>query len=95
MTDALGNTIKVGGLYGYSHRSNGVCTVIIGNVTKMNKESVTLEIVHRGKAVYSHDIEEDKIVKPTSSVASNTLFPLESSDVVWVANKAKNLLLDK
>ena len=34
MTDALGNKIEIDHLYGYSHRANDICTVLIGQAKK-------------------------------------------------------------
>ena len=82
--DAMGNEIVIGQLYGYSRRSNGYVVVVIGEVTKINKESVRLMALHRGKALYQDKIAEDDFHKATHiSVSSNTLFPINSSEVAW------------
>lgn len=92
MTDALGNKIEIGKLYGYSNRSNGVVTIVIGHAEKTNDSSVTLRVVKRGKSIYNNDIKEDK-GRMTSSVSGNSLFPLQSDKTFWIVNEAKELLM--
>lgn len=94
MTDALGNDIVIGNIYGYSNRSNGHVTVVIGTAKNITaKGNITLDIVHRGSAVYQHDIATDTErykgyhQQPHVSVSSNSLFPLTSSDVKWGPSK--------
>lgn len=93
MTDALGNEIVIDKLYGYSNRANGVVTVIIGTAKKINKSSVTINIVKRGTSVYQDNIKEESFDRPITSCSSNSLFPLQTEEVSWDVNEAKDLLI--
>ena len=96
MTDALGQEIVIGNIYGYSQRQNGIVKVRVGRAIKLNERvkgkqsSVTLSVIHTGKAVYDNDIESD-VIEPyasskrdTISVTSNSIFPLpENVQLNW------------
>jgi len=91
MLDAMGHEIEIGGVYGYSNRSDGFVTVIVGRVKDFTKDRVTLDIEHRGSAVYNSPIERDRATdwrgnakKTTVSVYSNLLFPLANDNVSWI-----------
>lgn len=98
MTDALGQEIVLGNVYGYSQRQNGLVKVRIGRAVKLNERvkgkqsSVTLAVIHTGKAVYDNDIESDSDViapyasskRDSISVTSNSIFPLpENVQLNW------------
>lgn len=77
MKDALNNEIVLGKVYGYSQRQNGVVMVTIGEALKFNKDSVTLEVLHKGIAVYATELKSTDFPKSGKvSVISNTLFEL-------------------
>lgn len=83
MKDALGQEIVLRRTYGYSNRSNGIITVVIGEATKITENGVTLYIIYRGKAVYNNQIKEDTYRdRNWVNVISNTLFPI-SDPVDW------------
>lgn len=94
MTDALGNEIILGSVYGYSNRKNGIVSVIVGTAKNITaKGNITLDICHRGKALYQDDITfdvpryEGYHQQAHVSVSSNSIFPLQSSDVKWEEGK--------
>ena len=81
MKDALGFDIIFGNVYGYSNRSNGIVTVVIGKAIKFNESkysssSVTLEVLHRGRTAYDKDVEGIESTK-TISCTANTIFPID------------------
>ena len=86
MKDALGNEIVIGNVYGYSCRSNGIATVIVGTAIKICARNVTLRVTGRGRALYSGDVKKDPIEKPTASVVSNSLFPISDKDAFVVSS---------
>ena len=95
--DALGNPLEIGGIYGYSNRANGVVKVIVGKLIAINstperkqsynqmsqssKLSVTLEVIHRGGAVYDCNIEKQTAKTKKISPTPNSIFRL-SDDVI-------------
>lgn len=91
MTDALGNEIVIGEVYGYSNRSNGLLTVIIGKIKKINEKNgnVTIEVAKRGRAGRNYTIRNDFqtegmfISKKSVSVLCNSLFPLKDVEIKW------------
>ncbi len=94
MTDALGNKIKIDQIYGYSNRSNGIITVVIGKAIKLSDQTVTLEVIKRGITAYNSNIKEEGFVRPKISVSGNSIFPLQSSETFWIVNQAKDLLMN-
>ena len=91
MLDAMGHEIELGGVYGYSNRSDGFVTVIVGRVKAFTNDRVTLDIDHRGSAVYNKPIERDRYTdwrgnakRKTVAVYSNLLFPLANDNVAWI-----------
>jgi hypothetical protein len=89
MKDALGFDIVLGNIYGYSSRQNGCVKVVIGKAIKFNKSdynssTVTLEVIHRGKAVYDKAIEGISSTR-TISCTGNTIFPIDlTNKPTWV-----------
>ena len=94
MTDALGDKIKKGQIYGYSNRSNGIVTVIIGECVSYTEKTVTLKILKRGKSVYNDDIKHESGRSAKISCSGNSLFPLPDDREYWIVNEAKNLLME-
>lgn len=88
MKDALGMEIKKDCLYGYSNRQNGIATVVIGTVRKLTAQGVTLDIIYRGKALYTSEIEEShsSMDRKWINVAGNSLFPVYN-DIFWRKDK--------
>jgi len=83
MLDATGRPIEIGAIYGYSNRSNGVVTVTVGKATKINEKSVSLEIIHYGRAYYNSTIKHIENKRAVTSVAANSIFRLENDFVDW------------
>jgi len=87
--DALGNELVIGDRYGYSRRSNGIVTIVVGRLQKIINDgriSVTLEVECRGGAVYDNNIASKKTGK-ISSPTPNTLFRLPNEyEVMWNKN---------
>lgn len=82
--DATGNEIVMGGRYGYSNRSNGNVTIVIGYVVKINDDRVTLDGTVKGKTVYGDEIERDNSPQRKLSVMANTIFPIgEDVNIAW------------
>jgi hypothetical protein len=79
----MGNEVEIGRLYGYSSRSSGFVTVVVGKATGTTNKSVSLKVIHRGHALYNEPVTPEKSEKPTVAVVPNTIFPLASSDVHW------------
>ena len=52
-TDALGNEIILGGVYGFSVDYSGVTDVTIGKAVKETKTGVTIEIICRRRGLYN------------------------------------------
>jgi len=75
-TDALGNPLIIGQVYGYSRVDNGITTVKIGRLVKINEQLITLEVDESKHGVYSDNLETRKIKKKTVSVKANGLFPV-------------------
>lgn len=77
MIDALGNELVIGNNYGYTISKNGFQTVIIGELVKINKFKVTLNVIEKRKYLYNDLKEEIKTDKPkTVSIYSINLFPV-------------------
>lgn len=88
VTDALGNELILGNLYGYSSRTNGIAKVILGICTKINPpkrinspSSATLTVIERGSSIYTTSITREEGGAKTISPAPNTLFPLPDDTV--------------
>lgn len=75
-TDALGNPLIIGQTYGYSRVDNGITTVKIGRLVKINEQLITLEVEESKRGIYSDNLETRKIKKNTVSVKANGLFPV-------------------
>jgi hypothetical protein len=82
-TDALGFEIHLGSYYGYSNRQNGIVTAVIGVAIAVNPESVVLRVLHRGGGFFNSPLVKQKIIKPTITCCSNTLFKLETIELNW------------
>jgi hypothetical protein len=83
-TDALGNELKLHEYYGYSRRSNGVVTVIVGVLVKKNEKSVQLKVLKKGSAIYQNDIKEENVIHgEVVNVSPNSIFKLESKETKW------------
>ena len=84
MTDALGNTVVINGIYGYSKRANGSVSVIIGKLIKIGEKNVSLEVLKSGSSIYAEPIQ-DNVDLPSrpSIVTANSIFPLPNSNTDW------------
>lgn len=94
MLDAMGREVTLGATYGYSNRSDGFVTVVVGKAKSFTKDRVTLDIIHRGRSLSDHPVERTKttlwngqLAKTTISVYSNLLFPLADDSVLWSDEK--------
>lgn len=77
MKDAIGNELVIGRTYGYSRSHNGLTTVKIGKLIKVNERMVSLEVSEAKTALYSDDLTSDRFhKKKTISVKANGLFPV-------------------
>ena len=75
-TDALGNPIVLGQLYGYSQQNNGQVQIVIGNAEKVNELKVTLTNIQERKGMFGQ-IEESFRPEPRRrSVNSCHLFKI-------------------
>ncbi len=83
MVDALGKEIVIGAVYGYSQRRNGIVHIVIGWAEKINKTTVTLEIIKKAQAAYTDNPKQVPYDKPTVSVNSNTIFRLMDYSDKW------------
>lgn len=84
--DALGSEIIIGERYGYSNRANGNVTVVVGKAIKYSEDTcnVTLEIERKLSGIYNSDLTDVRSQgRNTSSVLSNTIFPLGNDPVRW------------
>jgi hypothetical protein len=76
MKDALGRDLVVGQTYGYSRSDNGITTVKIGKLVKINEKMVSLEVQESKRAVYTNDLEKRRYTNKIISVKANGLFPV-------------------
>ncbi|MFW6120577.1 MAG: hypothetical protein ACOC80_06710 [Petrotogales bacterium] len=79
-TDALGNEIVIGNLYGYANNKSGINSVWIGRAKKITKNGVTLGIIQHKTGAYDR-LEEAKDtrfrkVAKSVNVKSIMLFPV-------------------
>lgn len=73
-TDALGNLIEVGKIYGYSQRSNGILRVVIGEATHDTPTKVSLNIIKLGRCLYGNPVEFRGVDDEKVTVIANSLF---------------------
>ena len=76
MKDALGNYLVIGQTYGYSRSDNGITTVKIGKLVKINEKMVSLEVEESKRARYTNDLEKRDCTSKIISVKANGLFPV-------------------
>lgn len=77
MKDALGRDLVIGRTYGYSRSDNGVTTVKIGKLVKINERLVSLEVSDAKTAVYSNELKNARFTKnATVSIKASGLFPV-------------------
>jgi hypothetical protein len=82
MKDALGNELVIGRTYGYSRSDNGVTTVKIGKLVKINERMVSLGVSEAKTAIYSDELTADRFsTKKTVSVKANGLFPINDFNI--------------
>jgi len=74
--DAIGSPMRIGQVYGYSNNKNGFTSVTVGKYVKETEKMVSLEVIFKGSALYSKNIQEDIISKKITSCKSNMLFPI-------------------
>ena len=75
-TDALGNPIVLGQLYGYSQQNNGQVQIVIGNAEKVNELKVTLTNVQERKGMFGQINESFRPETRRRSVNSCHLFKI-------------------
>lgn len=79
-TDALGNSLVVDGLYGYSNTKNGYATTVIGRLEKIGASRVTIRIIKRRDFLHGQPIDRSWAgSSPTAGVNGCILFPLSES----------------
>lgn len=76
MKDALGNDLIIGQSYGYSRNQNGVTTVKVGILQKINDSTVSLHVTEAKTALYSRDLERTSKLRAIA-VKANGLFPVD------------------
>lgn len=91
MKDATGKPIKIGKRYGYARNENGFTYVRIGKVKKLNEKTVTLEVESSQRALYDHELEDEKMKNTRISVKSIMLFPVENFSTP-LSEKVKEIL---
>ena len=77
MKDALIKDLVVGKTYGYSRSDNGITTVKIGKMVKINEVMVSLEVQEAKRAAYTNDLETRGFTNKIISVKANGLFPVD------------------
>jgi len=82
MNDALNRPLVVGGTYGYTSNNNGITTIGVGKLIKINKTKVTLELESQERAFYRSSEREPQRVNKKVSVSSIILFPLPIGSIV-------------
>lgn len=80
MIDALGNKLIIGNLYGYSRNSNGLTTVKIGTLIKINEKRVSIEVRESHKG-FSTKLRNMKIDNKVVSVNPDGLFPVSDFQI--------------
>lgn len=76
MKDALGNELIIGQSYGYSRSQNGITTVKVGILQKINKSTVSLHVTEAKTALYANDVKETNEWRQIA-VKANGLFPVD------------------
>jgi hypothetical protein len=76
MKDALGKDLVIGQVYGYSRSDNGITTVKIGKLVKINQKMVSLEVQESKRAIFTHDLKESGYTHKIINVKANGLFPV-------------------
>lgn len=77
--DAFGAPVKVGKVYGYTTTVNGIGSVVICEVVKLNESSVSVSILNRKKFLYGKPIESANAepgAKQRANVHAYNLFPV-------------------
>jgi hypothetical protein len=80
LTDALGQTVEFGNLYGYSTNHSGITRVVIGNAIKATpKGKMTLKVRSVKQYLYGEDTGEEESPDdhtPTVTVMPHMCFPV-------------------
>lgn len=76
MKDALGNELIIGQSYGYSRNQNGLTTVKVGILQKINGSTVSLHVTEAKTALYSRELEGTNKLRAIA-VKANGLFPVD------------------
>ena len=76
--DALGNSIIIGKLYGYSQQQNGFVTIVIGEVEKITNLRITLKNVKERSGIYGSINMSFTNQERKRTVNGCHLFPLET-----------------
>ena len=75
-TDALGNPIILGQLYGYSQQSSGFVTIVVGTIEKINELKVTLNNVQERRGCWGKITESFSTETRKRSVNACHLFKI-------------------
>ena len=66
--DALNKDISIGDIVGYAVNRNGITVSFKGKIIKItDKNNVTVEVIERFKALYSHNVEVDDFHSNTTT----------------------------
>lgn len=81
--DALGNSIQIGKLYGWSRNDSGLSYVTIGIAEKFSEKGVTFKVIEAKKSLYDYDPEPLQIggegfdkVKEKVNIKGMMVFPI-------------------
>lgn len=77
-TDALGQPLEKGKIYGYSKRSNGIVTVHVGELINIGKKRSSLNVLETRKAVYGNNPKINDDGPEKVQVTPNSIFPLDN-----------------
>lgn len=80
LTDALGQTVQFGDLYGYSTNHSGVTRVVVGHALRATpKGKLTLKVKSVKQYLYGEDTGEEEAAEdhtPTVTVMPHMCFPV-------------------
>ena len=80
ITDALGNELRVGNIYGYSYSKNGSITTAVGRLIKIGKKQTTIAVLERRYFLWGEPIGEPSLFDTPITLAHPNaciLFPAE------------------
>lgn len=83
MTDALGDDIVIGNVYGYSQMSNGHIAIIVGVADGLTEKKVRINKSYTRSGIYGEAGDWKKKNRATS-VYAVTMFPVTNDDYIAI-----------